>query len=298
VPASVVDGIDSVEGGSLATLEEVLDQLATAPPSEFTRERNALVARLTKLGQNDAAARVKAVPRPTVAVWVVNRLAREEPKAVEQLITAAEHMRAAQLRRGDLRAASASHRATLAHLSERAGAMLRELGVGATHKVLLRVETTLTAAAADRELRRALRKGRLEREVAARGFEVFAGEKLPPAPRGKVQAHTPKEGTAAIDESRASRPADIVATERQDARLKEASGELARAEAEAAKRNEQLTVARQRVTELRQLLQQATRAETEATREQKQATTALQAARRAVRAAEGPLRGKKRKWRA
>lgn len=41
----------------MPTLEEVLDQLATAPPSEFTRERNALVARLTKLGQKDAAAR-------------------------------------------------------------------------------------------------------------------------------------------------------------------------------------------------------------------------------------------------
>jgi hypothetical protein len=281
----------------LATLDEVLDRLATAPPSEFTRERNALVARLAKLGQKDAAARVKAVPRPTVAVWVVNRLAREEPKAVEQLITATEHMRAAQLRRGDLRAASADHRAALAHLSERAGAMLRELGVGATHQVLLRVETTLTAAAADRELRRTLRKGRLEREVAARGFEVFAGEKLPPAPRGNVRAPAPKEGATAIEKSRASRPADIVATEREDARLKEAREALARAEAETARQGERVTAARQRVAELRQLLQQATRVETEATREQRQATIALQAARRAVRAAEGALREKKRKRR-
>jgi hypothetical protein len=71
------------------TLEEVLIRLATAPPSEFTRERNALVARLTKLDQNEAAARVKAVPRPTAPIWVVNRLAREEPKSVKQLITAA-----------------------------------------------------------------------------------------------------------------------------------------------------------------------------------------------------------------
>jgi hypothetical protein len=287
--------LDHMRADRVSTLEEVLVHLATAPPSEFTRERNSLVARLTKLGQKEAAARVKAVPRPTVAVWVVNRLAREEAKGVEQLITAAEHMRAAQLRRGDLRAASVSHRAALAHLSERAGAMFRELGVGATHQVLLRVETTLTAAAADRELRRTLRKGRLEREVAARGFEVFAGEKLPPAPRAKVRAPVPKEGDAVIDELRASRPADIVATERQDARLREASEELARAEVQTAKRNEQLTAARQRVTELRQLLQQATRAETEATREQREATMALQAARRAVRAAEGALRSKRKR---
>jgi hypothetical protein len=33
------------------------------------------------------------------------------------------------------------------------------------------------------ELQPALRQRRLERDLAARGFEVFAGEKLPPAPQ-------------------------------------------------------------------------------------------------------------------
>jgi hypothetical protein len=47
----------------MPTLDDVLVQLATAPPSEFIRERNALVARLTKLGQKEAAERVKAVPK-------------------------------------------------------------------------------------------------------------------------------------------------------------------------------------------------------------------------------------------
>lgn len=279
----------------MATLDEVLDQLATAPPSEFTRERNMLVARLTKLGQKDAAARVKAVPRPTVAVWVVNRLAREEPKGVGQLITAAEHMRAAQLRRGDLRAASADHRAALAHLSERAGAMLRELGAGATHQVLLRVETTLTAAAADRDLRRTLRKGRLEREVAARGFEVFAGEKLPPAPRGKVRAPAATPGAAAVEEVRAPTRADVAEAERRGAKLKQASEALATAKAEAARRNEQLTAARQRVTELRQLLTVAIQAEADATKEQRQAAAALEAARKEVGAAERTSRDTKKR---
>jgi hypothetical protein len=202
------------------TLEEVLVQLATAPPSEFTRERNALVSRLTKLGQKEAAARVKAVPKPTVSVWAVNRLAREAPKNVNRLITAAEQMRAAQLGRGDLRAASASYQAALAHLSERAGAILREPGLGATHQVLLRVETTLAAAAADPDLQTALRQGRLERELAARGFEVFAGEEVPPLrPRTPVQAPTSKADAAAIEELPAPSSAKSALAERQAARL-------------------------------------------------------------------------------
>ena len=76
----------------MPTLDDVLAQLATALPSDFIRKRNAVVARLTKLGQKEAAARVKAVPKPTVAVWVANRLARVEPRSIEQLITAADRL--------------------------------------------------------------------------------------------------------------------------------------------------------------------------------------------------------------
>jgi hypothetical protein len=242
----------------MPTLDDVLAQLATAPPSEFTRERNALVTRLTKLGQKEAAARVKAVPRPTVSVWVVNRLAREAPKNVERLITTAAQMRAAQLGGGDLRAARAGYQAALAHLSERAAAILREPGLGASQQVLLRVETTLTAAAAARELRPALRQGRLERDLAARGFEVFPGEKLPPAPRDRAKApavKAPAVRAAATEEPPAENSTKVAPAERQAARLSKAREDLARVEAEAARRHERLTAASQRVAELRQTLQ-------------------------------------------
>src|SRR5947209_19650410 len=98
----------------MPTLEDVLAELATAPPSAFTQARDALVARLTKLGQAQAAARVKAVRRPTAALWAANRLAREERESIEQLIAAADRMRAAQLGRGagavDVAKASMDHR--------------------------------------------------------------------------------------------------------------------------------------------------------------------------------------------
>ncbi len=232
----------------MPTLDDVLAQLATAPPTEFIRERNALVARLTKLGQKEAAARVKAVPKPTVSVWAVNRLAREAPESVERLITASVQMRAAQLGGGDLRAARASYQAALAHLSKRAAAILREPGLGASQQVLLRVETTLTAAAAARELRPALRQGRLERELAARGFEVLAREE-PPPPQPRGPAHqapaikAPAARAAPTEEPPAERSAEVAAAECEATRLAKAREELTRAEGEAAKRRERLTAA-------------------------------------------------------
>jgi hypothetical protein len=273
----------------MPTLDDALAQLATAPPTEFIRERNALVARLTKLGQKEAAARVKAVPKPTVSVWAVNRLAREAPESVERLITASAQMRGAQLGGGDLRAARARYQAALAHLTERAAAILREPGLGASQQVLLRVETTLTAAAAARELRPALRQGRLERDLTARGFEVFAGEKLPAARRDQPKPPAIKAGApqaASTKESPAPRSATIAPAEQQAARLGKAREDLARVEGEAARRRERLAAASQRVAELRQTFQEALRAEAKASKDERAAAKALRAAQAAVRAAE------------
>src|SRR5262245_57922397 len=102
----------------MPTIDDVLTELAAALPAAFTRERNARIARLTKLGQTKAAERVKAIPRPTAALWAVNRLARDERSQVDALIAATDQMRGAQLGRGgpDLVTASAGHRAALARL--------------------------------------------------------------------------------------------------------------------------------------------------------------------------------------
>jgi hypothetical protein len=75
----------------MPSIEDLLTQLATAPPSEFTRERNVLVARLTRVGQAEAVARVKVVPRPTLPVWIVNRLAREDQTSLGRRRVKHEH---------------------------------------------------------------------------------------------------------------------------------------------------------------------------------------------------------------
>jgi hypothetical protein len=189
----------------MPTVDDALAELAAAPPSAFIQARDALVARLTKLGETEAATRVKAMGRPTAALWAANRVARTEQETIERLIAAADRIRAAQLGRrvsgADFTAVSAEQWAALAHVTERAGALSREAGPGATHQVLLRVETTLAGAAADPELRPALRQGRLEHEIAARGFE-----ELPPRrPPAEVSAATARRSVEPLRFSRAVR---------------------------------------------------------------------------------------------
>jgi hypothetical protein len=285
----------------MPTIEDVLSELAAAPPNGFTRERNALVARLTKLGETKAAERVKAVPRPTAAVWAVNRLARDQRATVEALIAATEQMRRAQLGRGgaDLGTASASHRAALARLSARAADLLGEAGLGASHQVRLRIETTLTAAAADPELLPALRVGRLEREVAGRGFEVFAGEKMPPTRAAPAKASgkarpAPRSSASSTEEaSQLALPTQEVSTTRREPasvvqlreRVAQVRAARARAEAEEAARRERDARA-QRVQKLRQAVEDATRTLEQARHEAKLATEAVRIAIKSKRTAE------------
>jgi hypothetical protein len=167
----------------MADLDDALDELAGVPPRRFGAARRAIVARLQQAGRSAAAARLKALRAPTVPVWAVNRLVRQHPALVDRLITAAGRVRAAQLGRpsgGDgLAARTAQHGEVLGELLARARAILDEAGVRGTHRMLLRVQTTLAAAAADPERQRDLRAGRLDRELGAQGFDVFAGARLP-----------------------------------------------------------------------------------------------------------------------
>lgn len=168
-----------------------LVELAMVPPRDFRRAREAMAARLAKSGQSGAASAVRKVTRPTVPVWIVNRLAREEAPTVEQLIKTADRMRAAQISRARdtdaLIRDGRAHRAALGHLLTRASAMLEEAGLGAPHRTLLRIENTLAAAAADPAHHTALRHGRLDRELAARGFELFG-----PARPSRAPARAPR----------------------------------------------------------------------------------------------------------
>src|SRR3954454_5353872 len=77
-------------------LERELDALYQLPPDRFTAARNELAKRLRADGQGEAAQQVKALRKPTAAVWLVNRLARDDEVDIQRLLSSGESMTKSQ----------------------------------------------------------------------------------------------------------------------------------------------------------------------------------------------------------
>jgi hypothetical protein len=164
----------SIHGPSRSS---ALDELAEASPSTFVRTRNALVARLRKAGDTRQAADIAARRRPSLVLWLVNRLAQTKPEAIRDLLDASDDLRRAQLR--DPRAvaeATRRHRAALQRLARATDEILAGAGMRRSSEISRRVQATLTAAAAYPRTHSALRRGELTEEIEAGGFDVLGGE--------------------------------------------------------------------------------------------------------------------------
>jgi predicted ribosome quality control (RQC) complex YloA/Tae2 family protein len=166
--------------------EREIDGLFTLPLEEFTAARNALARRLKQDGDAEAAEHVRALAKPTVPVWTINQLARNDPGAVRSLLAAGAELRKAQERalagRGGsdaLRSAQAKQREAVRDLGDRARTVLDSSSHPATPAVLERVARTLEAAALDEESRPLLKAGRLAAELEPGGFDSLAGFGIP-----------------------------------------------------------------------------------------------------------------------
>ena len=171
----------------LATLEREIDRLYALPLDEFTSARNELARQLKNEGEKDAAEEVAALVKPSVPVWAINQLARQDKAALRALLDAAAKLRKAQERAlagGDsdaLRGAQTVEREAIRDLTQKAGGILEEAGRPATRAVLERIRSTLGAAALAEPTRDALKAGRLTDEVEMSGFDALAG--IAPSPR-------------------------------------------------------------------------------------------------------------------
>ena len=157
--------------------EAELDRLYRAAPEEFVAEREALARRLKKDGNAEAAASVRSLAKPTLPVWLVNRLARERKPKVRELVKAGERLREAHAG-GDLSAfrdATRREREAVANLVDEARTLARGEDRRVSEAMLERVASTLHAAAADEETRFRLAQGRLTEELEPPGFELLAG---------------------------------------------------------------------------------------------------------------------------
>jgi hypothetical protein len=171
-------------------VEKELDRLYAAPLDEFVAERDALAKQLRSDGDREAADRVKALRKPSAAVWAVNQLARRQQKDYRALLKAGDKLRATQEKvlggesPDKLQEAAAAERDLVDRLTRKGGAVLEVAGHNPTDAMLRRVSGTLHAAATRPDLREAAESGRLEHEeeTAGFGFDLLSGG-VPRAPK-------------------------------------------------------------------------------------------------------------------
>jgi hypothetical protein len=230
-------------------------------------------------------------------VWIVNRLATEEPRGVEALIAAVDRVKAAQLGRrpetGRLAKAMAHHREATRNLLERGRALLEEMGAGYIHQMLVRVERALNASVVDASTRAALRRGQLEAELAAPGFDVFGGGHLaaiqrrprdPERPR-----HTIKSTSSAVDQASAKvkeRVARLEAARQQRrVRVEEIRAAVAAAEEKATASRERASASKAHLAKLLEEVRQTRQALKEQETEARELALALKRTQAELRVA-------------
>jgi hypothetical protein len=156
------------------TTDELIRRMYEAPPDGFVAARTAAVAQAREAGDKDAAKRLAALRKPTVAAWVVNLLALRRPDLIEELVELATALRSAQrgLKGGELRDLTAQRRRVVTTLvtAARKLAVAEDPQMTGAKLPLSEVEATLTAALAEPEIAEQVRTGRLIRAAAYAGF--------------------------------------------------------------------------------------------------------------------------------
>ncbi|WP_129789433.1 hypothetical protein [Promicromonospora panici] len=155
-------------------LDTAVDALYTRPLDEFIAARDAAVRQAVDDGDRLGAERIKRLPKPSVAAWVINRVARDHPDEVAALADLGDELRAATADRdrGRIRALDHLRRERTEGLVR----IVREAGeVGGrpvSAAVLDRLTETLTAAVMDPDAAAAVRAGRLSRALQHVGFGI------------------------------------------------------------------------------------------------------------------------------
>ena len=189
-------------------LDEEIDRLYGTPLDEFVRERDELARRLSKAGDRDGAARVKALRKPTVGAWALNQAVRRRRVETDALIATGRRLRAAHedlLSGGDpavLREAMEEERSLTSAIADCAEAIASETGK-AGPALRDRVRATLHAATLDDGARDELSAGRFIREREAVGLGSFGGELPAAATATAPRRKSRPKGGAHGDEARA-----------------------------------------------------------------------------------------------
>ncbi|HET8932488.1 MAG TPA: hypothetical protein VFN67_03565 [Polyangiales bacterium] len=182
-------------------LETELDALFQLPAAEMVAARNALVSRLKKAGEREAAGRVSALKRPAPAAWAINQIFFQERELLERALAEVARVRELQATEGvdrqQLAAAVACHQAALqsvvdAALRNLAASRLPNAGPN-ERRVFATVQGWLGGGGDEAP-------GRMTRELEPTGFDGLGQLGIPaplPAAGGEPTSAPPKAAGAA-----------------------------------------------------------------------------------------------------
>ena len=256
-----------------ASLDDRIDKLYQLPLDEFTAARNALAK---ETGETS----VKKLEKPNLAAWTVNQLYWRERKIYEDVIKAAERMRAVykQMLAGknaDVRGAEDIHQEALREAKQAARRMLEEGGHPNPDVVMMPVAETLDALPGEEP------PGRLTKPLRRMGFNVLEGVPIS-AKAGPIRSKaTPDKKPPAKEQTAKERRASE-AEEREAAMTRERLrfAEAAEREAEASldRANRAVERAERTRERIERELKEAADAEKSALKEQAHAEKALEKA--------------------
>jgi hypothetical protein len=152
---------------------EVADALYDEPPDRFIAARNELAARLKEDGDVGASKDVSALRKPTVAAWAVDRLARDHARDIEALIEVGKKLASAQREVAGgggvdrLHEASSERHKLVDRLVRASAGVLEKAGMSSARATLDKVSNTLMAIATDEDAADRVRRGVLDKELAA-----------------------------------------------------------------------------------------------------------------------------------
>ncbi|WP_431922597.1 hypothetical protein [Nonomuraea jabiensis] len=238
-------------------LDEVAGRLYALPPSEFTAAREAEARAAKDAGEAGLAREIAKLRKPTVSAWAVNRVAREHPDELAELLDVGERLRAAWQEQDADELAELTRRR--AGVMGKVGRLVRQAG-GLSSAAAAEVDQTLESAIVDADAAGQVRRGRLAKPLSYSGFAPAPVPRERPARRPSAEDEAKKREEAEARRAKEREEAEAAHREWQAA-LESAVREHDERAERVAELERKLAKARKRLTESEQRLEVARREE-------------------------------------
>ncbi|MFH7598742.1 hypothetical protein WDV06_27150 [Streptomyces racemochromogenes] len=249
-------------------VEQVISELYGLRPAQFTAARGAYTARARQEKDAEAARRIAALRKPTLALWAAGLFARARPAEARALLRLGGQLRTAhrELDGARLRALSHEQHRVIGALARESAHLAGEAGERISESVLREIEQVFHGLLADEDAGRQWLAGRLttapKAPVGFEGVQPAPGAVPPPPATPPATPHEPpapprperdaaaerraREHERRVEAARRAAADAAAAHERARAELTEAAVALERARSEAAAAREELHAAQRR----------------------------------------------------